>query len=100
MEEFLARKYLVNQRKSLTDLVNDVGRCIQTVRNATIKTMVKKLPFYGCTTERNLKLFFCLLLYIPNVVVECSLMIFIVCGWSSCLAIIRIDSLSFGCTGV
>ncbi len=38
-------------------LVNGVGRLVKTVLNATIKTTVKKLPFYGRTTERNTELF-------------------------------------------
>ncbi len=64
MEEYLARKYTLNQRKSLsvlfyfTVLVNSVSRLVQTVQNATIKTTVKKLLFYSRTTERNSELYF------------------------------------------
>ena len=76
MEEFLARKYLWIDKKAwlffFTILVKGVGRIVKTVRNATVKTTVKKqtkkLLFNGCAMERNFILsttvLYCILLYI------------------------------------
>ncbi len=62
MEEFLARKYCELMGK----LVNSVGRLVKMVRNITIKTTIKKLPFYGRTMERNSNFFFVSYCISPN----------------------------------
>ena len=41
--------------------VNGVSRLVKMVRNTMVKTMVKRLPFYGRITKRNLELNFFLL---------------------------------------
>ncbi len=51
----------MNQQKSLTVFIvleNSVGRSVTTVQNTAVKTTVKRLTFYGRTTERNPELYF------------------------------------------
>ncbi len=60
MEEFLARKYQWIDRNTFffTVLVYVVSYSVKTVWNTRVKTMVKRLLFYGRTAEQNLELYF------------------------------------------
>ncbi len=54
MEEFLARKYPVNRRKSLTVFYRFSKQCWRFCQNGTEcndKNYSKKLPYYGRTTQ-------------------------------------------------